>query len=173
MALLWMGESHRGAPSNIEAYVSFVYSSFTCFLSSYSLYFLFFQEDTRFRVHSHTHIQPSAIIIPYLKQVGFAKVAKISSLKIDSKLVVTFLERWRPETHTFHLPTGECTITLEDVSMLFGLRINGKPVNDYTNVTNDVYFENLGLKPTTLDKNGSYVKIVWIKGLLTELKNKS
>lgn len=52
-----------------------------------------FQEDTRFRVHSHTHIQPSVVILPYLEQVGFAKVAKISSLKIAYKLVIMLLER--------------------------------------------------------------------------------
>lgn len=116
--------------------------------------FITFQKDTRFRVHSHTHIQPSVVIVPYLEQVGFAKVAKIESLKIDSKLVVALLERWKPETHIFHLPTGECTVTLEDVSMLLGLRIKGKPVNGLTNVTNDVYMDNLGVEPTTSDKNG-------------------
>ncbi|XP_050890711.1 protein MAIN-LIKE 2-like [Lathyrus oleraceus] len=132
MDLLWMEESHRGAPTNIAAY-----------------------KDTRFRVCSHTHIQQSVVILPYLEQADFSKVAKISSLKIDSKLVVALLERWRLETHTFHLPTDECTITLEDVSMLFGLRINGKPVDGPTNVTNDVYMENLGVEPTTSDENGS------------------
>lgn len=88
-----MGESHREALANIATYVSFLYSPLNCFLSSYSLFFLFFfQEVTRFRVHSHTHIQPSVVIIPYLEQAGFAKIAKISSLKIDSKLVVPLLE---------------------------------------------------------------------------------
>ncbi|XP_050876535.1 protein MAIN-LIKE 2-like [Lathyrus oleraceus] len=130
-------------------------------------------EDARFRIHSHTHIQPSVVILPYLEQTGFAKVEKISSLKIDFKLVVALLERWRPETHTFHLPTGEFTITLEDVSMLLSLRINGKPVNGPTNVTNDVYMDNLGVELTASDKNGASVKIVWLEALLTELKNNS
>ncbi|XP_050875433.1 protein MAIN-LIKE 2-like [Lathyrus oleraceus] len=102
-----------------------------------------------------------------------ASEAKITSLKVDYKLVVALLERWRPETHTFHLPTGECTITLEDVSMLLGLQINGKIVNGPTNVTNDVYMENLGVKSTASDKNGDFVKIVWLEALLTQLKNNS
>ncbi|QHO56430.1 uncharacterized protein DS421_3g73620 [Arachis hypogaea] len=42
------------------------------------------------------------------------------------------VERWRPETHTFHLPHGECTITLEDVAMIFGLRTHGLPIHKFS-----------------------------------------
>jgi hypothetical protein len=38
------------------------------------------------------------------------------------------MDRWRPETHTFHLPCGEMTITLEDVALIFGLPLDGLPV---------------------------------------------
>ncbi|XP_058748815.1 serine/threonine-protein phosphatase 7 long form homolog [Vicia villosa] len=48
---------------------------------------------------------------------------------IDRKFILALQERWRPETHTFHLPIGECTVTLEDVYMLLGLSIDGKAVN--------------------------------------------
>ncbi|KAE8685623.1 hypothetical protein F3Y22_tig00111095pilonHSYRG00294 [Hibiscus syriacus] len=40
---------------------------------------------------------------------------------IEPNLISALVERWRPETYTFHLPCGECTITLEDVSMHLGL----------------------------------------------------
>ncbi|QHN77050.1 uncharacterized protein DS421_19g649300 [Arachis hypogaea] len=51
------------------------------------------------------------------------------------------VERCRPETHTFHLPHGECTITLEDVAMIFGLRTHGLPVTGSTdhNTSGDKY----------------------------------
>ena len=42
-------------------------------------------------------------------------------------MFATFL-RWRPETHSFHLPCGEMTITLQDVAMLLGLPIRGNQV---------------------------------------------
>ena len=36
--------------------------------------------------------------------------------------------RWRPETHTFHLPCGKMTLTLQDVKTILGLRLGGLPV---------------------------------------------
>ncbi|MBA0664049.1 hypothetical protein Goklo_004124, partial [Gossypium klotzschianum] len=40
-----------------------------------------------------------------------------SGCKLDLALVSALVERWRPETHTFHLPRGKCTISLEDVQL--------------------------------------------------------
>ncbi|CAN0876181.1 Serine/threonine-protein phosphatase 7 long form homolog [Linum grandiflorum] len=37
------------------------------------------------------------------------------------ELCTTLIERWRPETNTFHMYHGEMTITLEDVSFITGL----------------------------------------------------
>nr|XP_016467557.1 PREDICTED: serine/threonine-protein phosphatase 7 long form homolog [Nicotiana tabacum] len=75
------------------------------------------------RVHSlHPHI------IRCLQDTGFYRIIEIGRLQFDWALITLMIERWRPETHTFHLPIGEATITLEDVEVLFGLSVDGLPV---------------------------------------------
>ncbi|KAL4395858.1 hypothetical protein AHAS_Ahas01G0033900 [Arachis hypogaea] len=47
-------------------------------------------------------------------------------------MLAAFVKRWRPETHTFVMPVGEVTVTLEDVLHLFGLLIDGEVVTSWT-----------------------------------------
>ena len=70
------------------------------------------------------------MIHPYLIQAGFEHIINITSYGVDRKFILTLCERWWPETHTFHLPTGESTVTLEDVHMLMGLCVNDLEVNE-------------------------------------------
>ncbi|CAN0861672.1 Serine/threonine-protein phosphatase 7 long form homolog [Linum grandiflorum] len=44
------------------------------------------------------------------------------------ELCTALMERWRPETTTFHMYHGEMTITLEDVSFITGLPVDGAAV---------------------------------------------
>ncbi|XP_074328102.1 uncharacterized protein LOC141666014 [Apium graveolens] len=46
----------------------------------------------------------------------------------DIHLITALVERWRPETNSFHFTFGEMTITLEDVYMILGLPITGRVV---------------------------------------------
>jgi hypothetical protein len=68
---------------------------------------------------------------PYLLRAGFLPLARAINAglpDVDGPLITAFVDRWRPETHTFHLPCGEMTLTLQDVAYLFGLRVDGLPV---------------------------------------------
>jgi Plant mobile domain len=75
----------------------------------------------------------------YLKNIGLFHVARIGHTNIDKAYITTLVERWRPETHTFHMPVGELTVTLQDVACLWGLPIDGIPITgvsdrDWTNL---------------------------------------
>ncbi|KAH1120505.1 hypothetical protein J1N35_003665 [Gossypium stocksii] len=67
-------------------------------------------------------------VIPFLELAGFGSAALIRTFDLRYDLISALVERWRPETHTFHLPCGECTITLEDVVLQLGLPIDGNVV---------------------------------------------
>lgn len=49
-------------------------------------------------------------------------------LWVDRSLLTALVDKWRPETHTFHMPCGEMAPTLQDVSMILGLPLTGDPV---------------------------------------------
>jgi hypothetical protein len=49
-------------------------------------------------------------------------------MQLDRSLLAALADRWRPETHTCHLPCGGMASTLQDVSYLLGLPIAGEAV---------------------------------------------
>ncbi|KAH1098494.1 hypothetical protein J1N35_015415 [Gossypium stocksii] len=71
---------------------------------------------------------PDERLMPYLEQAGFGSAALIRTFDLHYDLLSALVERWRPETHTFHFLCGECTVTLEDVALQLGLPIDGSPV---------------------------------------------
>ena len=70
-------------------------------------------------------------------------MAKIRHFQIDSGLISAFVERWQSETHTLHSTCGEATITLEDVTLLLGLPINGNEVIEQTSGLRITFCEEL------------------------------
>ena len=78
--------------------------------------------------YCHSMPEPHPSIVPIIQEAGFGGVAKLRHLKVDHDLVTALVERWRPETHTFHFPTGECSITLQDVSLQLGLPVDEPPI---------------------------------------------
>ncbi|MFQ6621593.1 hypothetical protein Gotur_001651 [Gossypium turneri] len=82
----------------------------------------------------------SSLIENYLREAGFWHVATIGrGCKLDPKLISALIERWRPEMHTFHLPCGECTITLEDMQLQLGLSVDGSALTG--SVQSDTFSE--------------------------------
>ncbi|XP_021687699.1 serine/threonine-protein phosphatase 7 long form homolog [Hevea brasiliensis] len=67
---------------------------------------------------------PPELIVPHLKKSGFIRVSRIRFFALDWHLISALVERWKPETHMFMLPIGECTITLEDIDIMTGLPID-------------------------------------------------
>ena len=62
---------------------------------------------------------------PFVIASEFYEISRIRGINIDHGLISALLERWRRETHTFHLCVGEMKPTLQDVAMLIGLPIDG------------------------------------------------
>ena len=106
---------------------------------------------------------PSQRILIYLQIAGFYNVTFLRGFKLVPGLITALVERWRPETHTFHFPFGECTITLQDVVMQLGVPINGNAVvgHDEYNVF-ELCDRLLGKAPSVSDVRGSRVKLAWL-----------
>ncbi|XP_074324324.1 serine/threonine-protein phosphatase 7 long form homolog [Apium graveolens] len=66
-------------------------------------------------------------MVPLLQSTCFHGVVRVASLQLDWSLIAALVERWRPETHNFHLSMGEVT-TLQDVGVLLGLPVDGDAV---------------------------------------------
>ena len=87
-------------------------------------------------MHGHNcHVKYHASMRDTLVAMGLWQVAQLEITdKVDPALITALIERWRPETHSFHMPTGEITVTLQDVAVIFGLPIDGPPVTGYSDV---------------------------------------
>ena len=63
-------------------------------------------------------------VIDIIKLVRLEILFRAPSREIDHGLILTLVERWRLETHMFHLLHGEMSITLQDVEVILGLPID-------------------------------------------------
>ena len=93
------------------------------------------QALTPLRVRGHgvneTTMQYSDRYTPFFRRAGllpFVTVARRGMPTYNAATLTAHVDRWRPETHTFHLPCGEMTVTLKDVAMITALPIVGDAV---------------------------------------------
>ena len=103
--------------------------------------------------------------IPHPQVYGFGyKVA-------DKGLITAFVEGWHKDTNSFHLPVGEMTVTLDDVSSILYILIVGQfPTYEalsYDEVK-DLLIELLGVLETKANKElkesrGPQVRMSWLR----------
>ncbi|XP_059310283.1 protein MAIN-LIKE 2-like [Lycium ferocissimum] len=65
---------------------------------------------------------PHRRVLDILYQGNIYRCVVPARIQHDRPLVTAMIERWRPKTYTFHLCTGEATITLQDVEIIYGLQ---------------------------------------------------
>ncbi|MFQ6620213.1 hypothetical protein Gotur_001060 [Gossypium turneri] len=91
--------------------------------------------DTSLIYFDDNHISAAQLAMPpipeihgYLQEARFFHASRMQGgCKLNLTLTDALVERWRSETHTFHIPCGECTITLEDIALQLGLPVD-RPV---------------------------------------------
>ena len=64
-----------------------------------------------------------------LSSMGLRWVIQMSHIRENHGLLTALAERWHSEHNTFHLPTGEALITLEDVYLILQVPCHGEPVS--------------------------------------------
>ncbi|KAH1222268.1 Serine/threonine-protein phosphatase 7 long form [Glycine max] len=113
-------------------------------------------------LYNHREAPPEEII-PLLQILGLYPIMKLAQLKVNGALINAFIERWRPKTHTFHLKCGEATITLQDVSVLLDIPVDGRPLIGNTNIDwFELFHELLGIMPDDAAIDGNSIKLSWL-----------
>ena len=60
-----------------------------------------------------------------VQRSGLSHLPKLMHQHLDIPLICAFVERWQPDTNSFHLPFGEMTIMLHDVQHILGVSVDG------------------------------------------------
>ena len=102
---------------------------------------------------------------------GLGSLISCSLETTDKGLISAFVERWHRETSSFHLPIGEMTITLDDVSSLLHLPITGafytfEGIDTYAAV--EKLIDLLGVRASearaeTHQCRGPHVRLSWLR----------
>ena len=103
-------------------------------------------------------------IMQYIEATGLTGLFKVPDMEVDHALITTLVERWHPETHTFHLPYAEMGITLQDIEVMLGIPMDGLPVTGRTDLKwNEVCRELLGHEPLPVIPNSNKSTLTGVK----------
>ena len=109
-------------------------------------------------------------VIAIVRLLGLERLHMVPSIKLDHALITAFVERWRPETHSFHLPHGEMMITLQDVEVIIGMPIEGAAMVGFTKRTwKSVCNEMLGIQIPDENKTVLDGQRIQIKALVNRI----
>ena len=100
---------------------------------------------------------------PYIIRSRLYGVCRIGHITLDWGLITNLVEIWHSETHTFHLPIGDMTITLQDVAIILGLRIHEHPITDTCDIDWSLLcYELLGVTLPTYEIKRSTISTRWL-----------
>ena len=117
--------------------------------------------------------RPHPSVLPFVVSSGLSPLCNILYEYPNTGLILGFVERWHPETNTFHLPIGEMTISLYDVWSLLHLPIIG----EFCSTENLEYEDSLEIMMTLLgvdramtsnelnQSRGGQVRLSWLRNL--------
>jgi len=99
-------------------------------LTNFAFLYTSIQERPELKLSSHKRkIHSLGRPVPAIERLvagtGLSPLITCSVDTSDRGLLSSFVERWHQETSSFHLPVGELTITLDDVSSLLHLSVVG------------------------------------------------
>jgi hypothetical protein len=134
---------------------------------------LFFQDLKPLRLPEHFPLPWDERYALYLARAGFLDIALVvvHGLPVmDDPLLSALVDRWRLETHSFHLPCGEMTVGMQDTAMILVLSLEGLLVSGIIQSANwrDMVELHIGVRPPNADegdasKKTSRVNIVWLR----------
>ncbi|KAL5165905.1 Protein MAIN-LIKE 1 [Glycine soja] len=118
-------------------------------------------------------VRPVPEIEGLVGATGLSPLIDCSVVTGDPGLISAFVERWHSETSTFHLPVGELTITLDDVSSLLHLPITGALHNFYALSMEEAIFLLTELLEVSAEEarvetaltRGAYVRLGWVRDI--------
>ncbi|XP_074280156.1 serine/threonine-protein phosphatase 7 long form homolog isoform X1 [Silene latifolia] len=100
----------------------------------------------------------------FISGTQFHGIHRLAYVVARPDMITALVERWRQETHTFHLTVGEATITLQDVNVLLGLKVGGLPItgkSDY--FWPELLEHHLGIRPPPTAFKGKTLKLSWLR----------